>query len=424
MTTTWLGVWTRAVIGPAYRRAGAVWAGCMIVGAIIFGPTAMHPRDITRIALHEPRAGLVLGGTWLLVFVPIARALLHADEARFLRSLPAPAILPRLVQIGAIVVLQLPWLLLWLVGAQARGLVVFAGSTVITCAIAWWRPSRIARGTPAWRSPLRALFGVYLAALARRAGDALVRGAGLAIFAGLAGGLFVRNNVLAGEHAARIAASVIALMAVPAQAGVLGVLLDAHRRSTWLARSLGVSPSTRVFALVGVLALLHAIAALLATAAASVVLVTAAPVAHTNIPEVAFAEVEPSTIVWIALTCLACAIASGIGAARIVLGADARIDELASLAALSGAASSSATSSSATSSSATSSSATASSATPSSAASRAGPTPSTVALRMAIASLGVAVATIAALTLLGALAGAIAIVVITSFFLARVDGAR
>lgn len=321
MTTTWLGVWTRAVIGPAFRRAAAVWAGCAIIAAIIFGPTAMHPRDITRLALHEPGAAVVLGGTWLLVFAPIARALLHADEARFLRSLPSPRVTPELVRIGAIVGLQLPWLLLWFIGEQAWGLAVFATSTIVLVAVAWWRPARRASGMPRWRSSLAALGGVYRAALARRAGDALVRGAGLAIFAGLAGGLFVRNNVLAGEPAARIAASVIALMAVPAQVGVLGVILDAHRRSTWLAESLGIATHTRTLALVLVIAMLNIAAVLLAIAGAVIVLVTAASARYTNIPAVAWYSLDASTVGWIAITCIGCAIASAMATTRVILGA-------------------------------------------------------------------------------------------------------
>jgi hypothetical protein len=409
--TTWLGVWTRAVIGPAYRRASAVWAGCMIVAAIIFGPTAMHPRDITQMALDEPSAFAVLAGTWLLVFVPIARALLHGDEARYLRSLPAPALWPRLVQIGAIVGLQLPWLLLWLVGEHVRGLLVFAGSTIVIALVAWWRPSRRTTGAPRWRSSVRALVGVYVAALVRRAGDALVRGAGLAIFAGLAAGLFVRNNVLAGEHAARIAASVIALMAVPAQVGVLGVLLDAHRRSTWLARSLGVLPSTRTLALGVALAIVHVAAALLAVAGTTIVLVTTAPVAHTNIPEVAFTQLQPSTLAWITVTCVACAVASAIGAARVVIDASHVLDEIRAreegrvldeIRAPETGSVPDETRERGHGASHVSNAHSASAST-----------------RMAIGSLVVSVATIAALALFGALAGAAAILVVASFFLAR-----
>ena len=60
---TWLDVWRRAVIGAAYRRALAVWIGTGIVAAMLFGPTAMHPRDVTGLALHEPMVLAILAVT-------------------------------------------------------------------------------------------------------------------------------------------------------------------------------------------------------------------------------------------------------------------------------------------------------------------------------------------------------------------------
>src|SRR6185312_6821404 len=47
-------VWVRAVVGPALRRTAAVWIGAGIVAAVIFGPTAMRPHDLTSLALHDP----------------------------------------------------------------------------------------------------------------------------------------------------------------------------------------------------------------------------------------------------------------------------------------------------------------------------------------------------------------------------------
>ncbi|NVB83674.1 MAG: hypothetical protein HOV81_35195, partial [Kofleriaceae bacterium] len=122
----WLAVWTRAVIVPAWRRAAAVWVGCAIVGGVLFGPTGIQPRDITELALHVPGVAIVLAATWLLLFVPTARVIIHADGARYLRSLPSPRVSPPVLAIGALVGLQLPWLALWLAGVCARGLVVVA----------------------------------------------------------------------------------------------------------------------------------------------------------------------------------------------------------------------------------------------------------------------------------------------------------
>src|ERR1043166_4600490 len=83
----WIAAWTRAVVVPAARRAGAIWLGCAIVAAVVFGPTAMQPADLTGLALHDPGVGAVLGATWLLVFVPTARLIVRPRTA-YLASLP------------------------------------------------------------------------------------------------------------------------------------------------------------------------------------------------------------------------------------------------------------------------------------------------------------------------------------------------
>src|SRR5689334_24471578 len=43
----WTSVWIRAVIVPASQRGGAAMLGCGIVAAVVFGPTAMRPADLT-----------------------------------------------------------------------------------------------------------------------------------------------------------------------------------------------------------------------------------------------------------------------------------------------------------------------------------------------------------------------------------------
>lgn len=265
----WLSVWTRAVIAPAARRALAVWCGAGIVAAVIFGPNAMQPRDLTGMALHDPAAGAVLAVTWLLLFVPTARIVVRADAALYLRTLPHRTWPPRLVAAAALVVLQLPWLALWIAGEGVRGLAVVGVVTAPVIALAAWRPRRARARVPHWRGPLAALAGVYLRGLARKAGDALVRGAGLAVLAGIAAALLVRNNSLDGAHAAALASSVIAVVLVPAVVGVLLPLRDAHRTSAALAASLGISERARIAVLSSVVAGVHVLAAL---AGASIVL--------------------------------------------------------------------------------------------------------------------------------------------------------
>ena len=178
--TPWLRVWTRAVVGPGWKRAVALWVGSAIVGAVIFGPTGMQPRDLTGLALHIPGVAAVLGVTWLLLFVPTARLLVRGEAAAFLRSLPGPRMAPRVITVLALVGLQLPWLVLWGIGAHGLGLAIVAGWTTVIGLVAMLRLPPIAHRAPVWSGSLTALLGIYRRALGRRATDALVRGAGLA----------------------------------------------------------------------------------------------------------------------------------------------------------------------------------------------------------------------------------------------------
>jgi hypothetical protein len=262
----WLSVWTRAVIAPAVRRALAVWCGAGIVGAVIFGPTSMQPHDLTGLALHDPAAGAVIVVTWLLLFVPTARIVVRADAATYLRTLPHREAPVRALVVVALVGLQLPWLILWFVGEGVRGALVIAVVTAIAVALAAWQPRKAKVRVPAWRGALRALCGVYARGLARRGGDAVVRGAGLAVLAGIAAALLVRNNGFAGAHAAVLAAVVIAIVLVPALVGVLLPLTDAHRSAAVVAQSLGISERARIAVLAANVATVWTIAAMLAAA--------------------------------------------------------------------------------------------------------------------------------------------------------------
>jgi len=247
-------VWTRAVVRPAARRFLGTWLGLGILGTVIFGPTAMRPSDLTGLALHDPTVGVALGITWILLFLPSARLLLRAEAGRFLRSLPHPRWVPPSIAIVALVVLQLPWLALWWLGAGPLGLAIVALTTLPVATLAAVPAPAIRPRFPHWRSGWAALRGIYVRALRRRASDSLVRAAGFAVLAGVAAGLLVRNNQLVGTEAAVVGASAIALLLVPAQAGLLMALVDAHRQSAWLAATTGIAPATRVAALATVIA--------------------------------------------------------------------------------------------------------------------------------------------------------------------------
>ncbi|HEY3802893.1 MAG TPA: hypothetical protein VGL61_09790 [Kofleriaceae bacterium] len=265
-------VWIRAVLAPADRRAAPVLIGTGIVGIVVFGPTGMQPHDLTQLAMLSPVVGLVLVATWTLLFLPVARVIVRGDAARYLRSLPSPRWPAFALGALAMTVLQLPWLLLWLVGAGAIGALVVALVTglVVGLALVRGRPPRV--GRLRWRGPLAALFGVYVRALRRRAFDALLRGVGLAVLAGLAGGLFARNNDLEPREASVLATAVIAVVLTPGWSGILLPLAETHRDSAWLAATHGISESARVGVLAAVsVAIYVATSALAAVAAFAIV---------------------------------------------------------------------------------------------------------------------------------------------------------
>ncbi len=282
MTVPLLRVWTRAVVVPAWRRAAAVWVGAGIVGGIVFGPTGMHPRDLTRLAIAVPAVGVALAITWLLVFVPAARLLVRAEGARFLRSLPGPRWSPIAIAVVAIVVLQLPWVALWVAGDGARGIAIVVGWTAVIASVAAWRPRVRSGRVPRWRGGGRALAGVYARAVRRRASDAIVRGVGMAVLGGMAAALVVRNNGLAGREAAALGAGTITILLVPGTVGVLLPIVDAQRQSAWLARTLGISPAKRTAVLAGVIAAVYAVAAIVALGAVAFAIVVVLPALSTE----------------------------------------------------------------------------------------------------------------------------------------------
>ncbi|MEO6775251.1 MAG: hypothetical protein ABI467_19960 [Kofleriaceae bacterium] len=276
---TWLDVWIRAVIVPAARRALPVWLGAGIVATVVFGGTGMMPHDLTQLALHVPAVAAALAITWLLLFVPTARVLVRDDATRYLRSLPFAAWPPRVLVTGALVVLQLPWVALWVLGERAAGVGFGVALTPVIAGLALWRGRPPRSGTGSWGGPARALLRVYTRALRRCAVDALIRAVGLAALAGGAAGLFARNNELAAQPAAVLATAVIAVVLVPGWVGCLLPLVEAHRASAWLAESLGISARTRTGVLAAAIACVYVPAMILALAVAAIVLGDAATAA-------------------------------------------------------------------------------------------------------------------------------------------------
>ena len=298
----WLDVWTRAVIIPAWRRAAAVWIGVAIGAGMLFGGNGMKPADLTQLALHRPDVGAALAIIWLLVFAPTARLLVRGDGASYLRSLPGPAIAPVVLTAAALLGLQLPWAALWVLGEGVLGLGVVGIVTIAILVLARWRPPVMRARWPGWKRDGAALRAIHLRAIRRRAGDALVRGVGLSILAGGVAGLFVRNNQLVGPDAAALGSSVIAIVLVPAEVGVLLVILATHRSSAWLAASLGTTRATRIAAVVYAIAAIQVAATTIAVAVAVVV-----------------SDATIESAAWLAGTSLVVALASAMGCARVLI---------------------------------------------------------------------------------------------------------
>jgi hypothetical protein len=293
-------VWTRAIVAPAARRALPVWIGTGIVAGVIFGPTGMRPRDLTNLALGAPLAGLVVVATWLLLFVPTARVIVRAEAARYLRSLPSARWPVVAIAITALIGLQLPWLALWLLGAGPLGAVVVGLVTILASGVAWWRFAPPKTGALRWRGPIAALFGIYARALRRRAVDVLLRAAGLAVLAGIAAGLFGRNNELAPREAGVLATAAIAVVLTPGWAGTLLPPIETHRDSAWLAASTGISEQARTAALAAIVVAIY-----LATGA---------------VAGIAATIVEPSA--WTIPLVLACALGQALVATRAMIRAE------------------------------------------------------------------------------------------------------
>src|SRR5262249_3661013 len=112
-----------------------------------------------------------------------------------------------------------------------------------------------------------------------------------------------RNNALTGPDAATVGASVIAVALVPAYAGVLLVILGAHRQTAWLAEALGIAPGTRIAALTFAIAVVQLGASAIALAAAVLV-----------------AEPDADSALWLAAVIAGAALGAALGCARALLG--------------------------------------------------------------------------------------------------------
>jgi hypothetical protein len=256
-SSLWVRAWLRAVSLPAWRRAAAVWAALAIIAGIVMGPTGLMPRDVVELLSLQLGAALLLGGLWLALLHPVARILVRAEAALFLRSLPAPPIAPALPLLS-LLGMQLPPPLLFAAGGRpALGALVWLGLTAASYALAHLSLPRRAPQPLAWRGPLHGLGAILASRLFLD--DALLRALAFAGIGGVGAGLMIRNNQLLGGAASTLGLGTLIMLGTPAWAAVTQPLAVAHRRLWPLCASTGMPAGIWVAALAGVLGAVMAV---------------------------------------------------------------------------------------------------------------------------------------------------------------------
>jgi hypothetical protein len=228
----------------AARRALPIFGLVLVVATPLFGPHALRPSDVTRLARGSALLRLGLLGFWLTFAGPIARILLDAPALRLLLPLPVARWRFLLAQLGLLLLAQAPWIALFLIGDGWLAGLAWGLSAVALQALAVARPRRpvelaslaavgaavwgglagiglvVVGGAAAWvgldaawarmsergggqrpgrlpRRPLRALVWLLACMLWRGGRTRLVAVLALLLLTGEAAALAARNNALA-----------------------------------------------------------------------------------------------------------------------------------------------------------------------------------------------------------------------------------
>jgi len=295
-----------------------MWTAVAVLAAVVFGGTGMQPGDLTGPATRSWRFGGVLVASWVLLVIPVGRAILDPRGSAYLRALPVARWRRGAITAGIAVAAQGPWTLLWWLGAgAAAGAIATAGAAATMLAIAevadrivW--PHR----TPRWRGAIRAVIGAHVRVLRRERGAALVRAAGIAALGGALAGMIARANQLAPAEAVWWVLAVGAI-ALPMAVGALALpVLDTDRKLDWLLRTSGCSWPARVLAAGVVLA---AVGVALAAVAAGTCALVGRASAGTAAGQLAWLAVLGGGVGALALRVGAWAVVTGDGS-RVVIG--------------------------------------------------------------------------------------------------------
>src|SRR4051812_47197136 len=118
------------------RRGMTFYLTLAIGAAILFAGNGLDASTVTRLAKSSSVFALCLLGAWLMGTMPVARALLQAREAQFIKGLPVPFGDIALVLGAFLSLAELPFALLWF-----RGAGLWAGAaalvTPLVLPVAW-----------------------------------------------------------------------------------------------------------------------------------------------------------------------------------------------------------------------------------------------------------------------------------------------
>ena len=293
---TLIVVLSRTSGAAAMRRALPTYLGLFVLAVIFFAGYGVRSSDVVALAQGSPPTRIALLAAWLLLALPGARALIAAPSAFLIRTWPIPRAHLLGVTTAMLVLVELPWLLLWFKGGGAltgtaatvlalggHGLLLARprGAAETAAALLWLlavailsRPAlallasapalvlavrrafiaaperngvrRAGRWVRAGRSPVIAMAQMHLATIARAQRPALLRTiwftGGGALLAGLA---TVNNEITEPSQVRAIWRTAAALAIGWGAAGLVGGIQRALRQATWLLDVHGVPAFSR-----------------------------------------------------------------------------------------------------------------------------------------------------------------------------------
>ncbi len=103
----------------AARRALPTYLGLFVVAVILFAGNGVRSSDVVALAMASPppRGGLL--AAWGVLALPAARALFADPSVFLIRSWPIPRAQLLAVTAAMLILVELPWLLLWFKGGGA-----------------------------------------------------------------------------------------------------------------------------------------------------------------------------------------------------------------------------------------------------------------------------------------------------------------